>query len=267
MKLYSFLTNKYTLSVFILLFCLGVDIVLHKGMSRVILPESFTAERSARYYNTCDQQLIVKNKKWTKAVNTVEKLQQLDSASAGFEIDVYFDTGRDYFKVYHDTGVISELNLDTILQQYKSRNMTSSVWLDFKNLSAGNLSQSIAKAAALRRNYALANKMIIESSQPELLQSFCDSGFFTSYYLPFFNPYQMDEKALVEQIDLIAKQLQKTKVSALSGYYFQYPLMKKYFPNYPVLTWTDNSSISLVANSFNYSLLNDSQVKVVLFPD
>jgi len=245
----------------------GVDIVLHKGMSRVILPESFTAERSARDYLTCDQPLVVKDKKWIKGVNSIKRLQQLDSSLAGFEIDVYFDTSKNYFMVYHDSGVISELNLEAIMQQYQNRNMTASVWLDFKNLLAGNLYKSLKYISDLRHRYALKDKIIIESSYPELLQPFCDSGFFTSYYLPFFNPYKLNEKALIEKIDSIATQLQKNKVSALSGYYFQYPVMKKYFPTYPVLTWSDNSFMSLVTNSFNRSLLNDSHVKVVLFPD
>ncbi len=267
MKLYSFLTNKYTLSVIILLFCLGVDIILHKGMSRVILPESFTENRVAREYATCEQQLVVTNKKWMKAVNSVERLQQLDSSLGGFETDVYFDTIKNYFKVYHDSSTISELNLDAILQHYKKRNLNSSLWLDFKNLSVGNLQASLQYVSKIRQDYNLRNKIIVESSRPELLQPFCDSGFFTSYYLPFFNPYQMGEKALVAQIDSIAVRLQKNKVSALSGYYFQYPVMTKYFPKYPVLTWSDNSNISLVTNSFNRSLLSDSHVKVVLFAD
>lgn len=267
MKLTSFLTNKYTVSVLILLLCLGADIVLHKGMSRVILPESFTTERTAAIYATCNQLLVVKDKKWIKGVNTIAGLQALDTGLAGFETDVYFDTDKNDFLVYHDSAVISDQSLQGILQLYQSRSMTGSVWLDFKNLSPANVSKSLQHVVALRRKYALKHKIIIESSMPELLQPFCDSGFFTSYYVPFFNPYQIQEKELILAIDSISAQLKKYNVSALSGYYFQYPLLKKYFPKYPVLTWTDKSGISLVSNSFNRSLLNDSHVKVVLFPE
>lgn len=267
MKIYSFLTNKYTLSFFILLFCVALDIVLHKGMSRVILPESFTEKRGPMHFATCEQSLLVANKKWIKGVNTVARLAQQEVFLAGFEVDVYFDTAKNHFLVYHDSAVISGLDLETILQKYQSRNMTASVWLDFKNLSVYNLSQSLKHVSVLRQRYALQNKMIIESSAAQLLQPFCDSGFYSSYYIPFFNPYQVDEKTLVSMIDSISLQLKQYRVSALSGYYFQYPVLKKYFPRFPVLTWTGNSSLSLVANSFNRSLLNDQNVKVVLFPD
>jgi hypothetical protein len=76
----------------------------------------------------------------------------------------------------------------------------------------------------------------------------------------------MSEKELMLTVDEIATQLAAHKVSALSGYYFQYPFLKKYFPDYPILTWTEGSAISIVANYFNSNLLNDPQVAVVLFP-
>ena len=267
MKITSFLTNKYTLSVFILLFCLGVDILLHKGITRVILPESFTAQRTAGTYESCDKPLVVKDKKWVKGINTIGKLQQLDTLLAGFEVDVYFDTSKNSFLVYHDSTVISNLDLQDILQLYQSRQMTASLWLDFKNLSAENLQQSVRHVLGLRSRFGLQNKIIVESSKPALLQAYCDNGFFTSYYLPFFNPYLLKEKELVSTIDKINDDLKKYKVSALSGYYFQYPVVKKYFPSYPFLTWTDNPAISLVAHSLNRSLLNDAHVKIVLYPE
>jgi hypothetical protein len=238
MKKNNFLLNKYTLSLLILFVCLAADIILHKGMSRVLIPESFTAKRSARQFNRCEQPLSLTGKSWIKGVNTV----------------------------FHDSSGYSTLNIESILAVYKARNLSSSIWLDFKNLSAHNEKQSLNYIAALRKQYQLYNKLIVESSSPQFLQSFCDSGFYTSYYAPYFNPYRISEEELVNQLDSISKALDKYKVSSISGYYFQYPVLKKYFPNYPILTWTDKSSVSLVSKSFNKRLLDDSHVKVVLFP-
>ena len=108
--------------------------------------------------------------------------------------------------------------------------------------------------------------MIIESSSPANLTAFCDSGFFTSYYAPNFNPYQIQEDTLVNFIDIMANNLKKYRVTALSGYYFQYPVLKKYFPNFPILTWTDKSNISLITRVFNKHLENEQQIKIVLYP-
>lgn len=266
MKKNNFLTNKYTLSVFILLVCLAADIFLHKGMSRVMLPESFTDKRSPAKFLKCEQPLLITGKKWMKGINTVARIQELSSDAAGFEMDVYFDTAKNYLQVYHDTSVYALLNIEEILNQYKSRKLTSSIWLDFKNLGAGNEKISLQYINGLTKKYDLKNKLIIESSHPQFLQGFCDSGFFTSYYTPYFNPYKMSEEELVTQLDSMNAALNKYKVSALSGYYFQYPFLKKFFPNYPILTWTDNFSLSLVTNSFNKLMIADDHVKVVLFP-
>jgi hypothetical protein len=266
MKKNNFLTNKYTLSVFILLVCLIADILLHKGLTRVLLPDSFTEKRSPQNFIPCNQLLLVNKKEWIKAVNVVSKMEQISADAAGLEMDVYFDTAKNYLQLYHDSAGYSELDIETVLEVYKTRKLTSSIWLDFKNLSAANEIQSLKYISKLREQYGLQNKLIIESSSPQFLQSFCDSGFFTSYYIRFFNPYRISENELIAQIDTISAILKKYKVSALSGYYFQYPVMKKYFPNYPVLTWTDNSNISLISNSFNKILKSDVNVKVVLHP-
>lgn len=260
------LTNKYTLSVLIMLAYLATDIILHKGMSRAMLPASFTNMRIPQDFSKCEQPLFVKGKKWIKAVNTVKKIELLTTGAAGLEIDVYFDETKNYLHVYHDSAGYSQLNIEAILKVYQARKLSSSIWLDFKNLSAANEKQSLKYISFLRLKYKLQNKIIIESSFPEFLQSFCDSGFFTSYYTPFFNPYLCSQEMLNNHIDNISNVLNKYKVCALSGYYFQYPALKKYFPGYPILTWSDNTNFSFITNYFNRKLLNDTHVKVVLFP-
>ena len=246
MKKNSFIINKYTLSLLILLLCLGTDILLHKGVSRVIIPRSFTSKRIPQNFSRCERLLINSGKKWIKAINTVERITQLPTDEAGFEMDVYFDTAKNYLLVYHDSSENNRPKIEDILKVYKDRKLSSSIWLDFKNLSGINEKQSLAYILSLRRKYDLQNKLIVESSFPQFLQSFCDSGFFTSYYAPFFNPYLQTESEIIQTIDTISFNLKNYPTSALSGYYFQYPLLKKFFPNYPLLTWADNSGVSLV---------------------
>ncbi|MEO5943415.1 MAG: hypothetical protein ABIP30_14415 [Ferruginibacter sp.] len=266
MNIKSFLTNKYTLSLVILFACLFVDIILHKGMSRVIIPSSFTDKWTPQNITSCQNTLISSSKKWNKAIDNLTLIQNLPNDAAGFECDVYFDVRSNAFYVYHDSANISTLELDSLLSVYKKRDLTSSLWLDFKNLSAGNAQASLSKTIELRKKYNLTNKLIVESNNIKYLSSFCDSGFFTSYYTPYFNPYKIKEDDLVKDLALITENLKKYPVSALSGYYFQYPVLKRFFPNFPVLTWTDKSNISLISRYFNSHLENDDQIKVVLYP-
>ena len=266
MKKKKFLLNKYTVTVFILLAYFAADVFLHKGMSRVLFGSSFTDQRKPVMLNNCKQPLQVTGKRWVKAVNTISRINQLPADAAGFEMDVYFDTTKNCLLLYHDSTEYSTLRIEAVLGIYKTRSMTASIWLDFKNLSAANEQQSVKYIAALRNSYGLNNKLIVESPHPECLQSFCDSGFFTSYYTPFFNPYQENEAAVIDYIDSIKKQLEQYPVSALSGYYFQYPLLKKYFPDFPLLIWAADSKLSVVGYFFNSKLNTDEQLKVVLYP-
>lgn len=263
----GFLTNKYTLSVIILLTILATDILLHKGMSRTILPETFTGKRFAQAdIPLCKQTLQIKGKNWLKAINNIAKANALDSLSNGIEIDVYFDTAQNQFFVYHDSSAMSKTTLPEILSVINQKKINISVWLDFKNLFEYNTLPSLRHLVILRNEFQLNNKLIIESPNLQNLQAFCDSGFYTSYYTPFFNPYLEDESAQIKMIDSMASLLKKYRVSALSGYYFQTAFLKKYFPVFPILTWTDDSKLSLVNNVFNKKLEADDNVKIILHP-
>ena len=265
MKKKYFVPNKYTFLVLILLGWISSDVLVHKGNTRVLLPENFTAKRLPMLLERCEQPLIISNKKWIKAVDTISIIEKIPANAAGIEIDVYFDTAKNQLQVYHDSTRYAELTLETLLKIYKSRNLTASIWLDFKNLSEKNELQSLVYITNLRQQYQLNNKLIIESSLPKCLQSFCNNGFFTSYYTPFFNPYQIPETALIGYIDTISSNLKRYPTSALSGYYFQYPFLKKYFPDFPILTWADNPGLSLPGNIFDRVMQNDKQLKVVLY--
>lgn len=261
----GFFTNKYTLSVFILLAILATDVLLHKGMSRVILPEKFTDKRQPQKdLPICTADLQVKGKKWVKAINTPVQVLALDSNVNGLEMDVYFDTAQNEFRVYHDSTALSETTIEDVLDVVKERRLSVSTWLDFKNLSQHNKSQALKYLSGLKEKYNLGKRLIVESSDIVSLKTFCDSGFFTSYYVPFFNPYSLKENQMIAILDTMSADLKRYPVTALSGYYFQVPFLKKYFPVFPLLTWTEDSKVSLVNIYFNHQLENDKQVMVIL---
>ncbi|MFT3982072.1 MAG: hypothetical protein QM687_16510 [Ferruginibacter sp.] len=262
----GFITNKYTISVFILLAILATDIILHKGMSRVIIPENFTDKRSPQEgIARCNSELIIKEKKWRKAVNTPALAAVLDSSVSGFEMDLYFDTAKKSFYVYHDTSVISNVLIEDILQVVEQKRLAPSIWFDIKNLSEQNKNLVLEKVCALRSRFGLQKRMLIESPNISCLTTFCDSSFYTSFYTPFFNPYNEKEEALTQKIDSIAGLLKKYPVSALSGYYFQAPFLMKFFPGFPILTWADDAKISIVGNIFKYRLEHQQNISIVLY--
>lgn len=262
----DFIKNKYSVSVLILLGLLLTDFLLHKGMGRVMLPENFSDKITPYQLPVCERDLVKKEKEWIKAVNTVALMQQLDAKTNGLECDVYFDSVKNCFEVYHDSSAPSSLKLDSLLVAYQAKQLTANIWFDFKNLGSTNAGSALKEMIRLKNNFKLDKKLIIESSAAAPLKAFCDSGFFTSYYVPFFNPYEIKEEVLMKNIDSIRQHISQYPASAISGYYFQYPLLKKIFPTYPILTWADQPSASLIAYFFRQQLKNDDMIKVVLFP-
>lgn len=265
MQLIDFIKNKYTISLLILIACGATDIILHKGMSRVMIPSSFTDKIVPLYINPLNKKLSKHEKEWAQGINKPEAIKMLDSTVAGFEMDVFIDTTKRALYAYHDSDFNSHPLVMDLLSIYSQKKMKVPVWLDLKNLNQHNKQIALSLINVVRDSFSLKNKMIIESSSASSLNIFSNEDYFTSYYIPYFNPYLIKEPQLVNYIRCIADSLQKYPTAAVSGYYFQYPVLKKFFPNYPILTWSDQYKASVVAYTFNRQLRNDSMVKVILY--
>jgi len=258
--------NKYKLMVFIIGLYLLVDVLQHKGQARVLFPKEFPGSQYQviPYRNMSD--LTRRGKIWIKGVNTKEQLSRFDRDVAGFECDVYFDTASKSFNVHHDADKSIGYDLNELFQIYQQRNLQAGIWLDIKNLDRSNDIQALQNLLLLRDKYKLQNKILVESNHAEVLTSFCDSGFFTSYYVPFFNPYTMSNEKMKVWADSIASVISKAKVDALSGYYFQSSFLNHYFLKYPVLTWVDNAPFSLVNFLVQRKIAADTSVFILLKP-
>ena len=232
-----------------------------------MLPDTFIKNRAPADFNHCPNPLILHYKKWVKAIDSENAINNLPANTDGFEVDIYFDSSINSFYVYHDSAAMSSTRIGQLLDIYKHRNLSASIWFDLKNLNSANHNKALNAFITIRKNYNLKSKMIVESSNIKYLPAYCDSGFFTSYYTPFFNPYLLTENKLNHFADSISDNLKRYPVSALSGYYFQYPFLKKYFPNYPVLTWADQSRFSIVSFIFNRFLKQDDHLKIILYAE
>jgi hypothetical protein len=252
----AFITGLYLL----------VDVAQHKGQARVLFPGNFNGKAYGALHPAGNNVLMNRDKKWMKAVNSTERMNLLTEYNPGFECDVYFDTTTKTFEVHHDPGKSMGYRLDDLLKQYQQKKMQAGIWLDIKNLDEGNAASCLSSLIKIRNAANLQNRILVESDQPGLLNAFCDSGFFTVYYVPFFNPYQMNGNRQQLWADSIASQISRSKVNALSGYYFQSGFLKHYFPRYPVLTWVDNPSFSLVNYLFQRKINADTSIYIILKP-
>ena len=257
--------NKYKLIVFIIGLYIVIDVVQHKGLTRVLLPKTFPAYKTDTGFPQNKNTLINQNQEWDIAVNKKEFLNKINVNSSGFECDVYFDTVKNMFDVHHDVDNSSGLNLDSLLELYQQRELKASIWLDFKNLNDSNCKPAVTELIRLRQKYKLTNKLLVESHNGYLLNAFSDSGFYTSYYAPTFNPYQINDDEIKQWVDSISSAVSKSKLSALSGYYYQHPFLHHYFPNYPILTWAANDRFSLVSWLFKRKIAGSKEIFIALY--
>lgn len=258
--------NKYKLMGLTIILYLFADIAMHKGLTRVLLPKMFRAYKTDSSFPQNKNILINTNKEWVKAVNTKVALDKISKTNSGFECDVYFNEQRNIFEVHHDPDKETGFNLNDLLEAYKKRELQASIWLDLKNLGDSNYSSAVATLTELRNKYRLKNKLLVESSRADLLGAFSDSGFYTSWYTPMFNPYQIADKEVKYWVDSLSTVITRSKVNAMSGYYFQYPFLHHYFPNYPVLIWSANDKFSLVNWLFKKKIAADKDVFIALYP-
>ena len=257
--------NKYKLMAIIVGGYLLTDGLLNKGQLRVMFPKDFPEASLAVVRPDTVISLNHTGKEWVKAVNTVSLLKALPAGTAGIECDVYYENARSGFYVHHDPGIASQLNLDEWLSIYRERGLRSGIWLDLKNLRDSTHEKAFAELNRLRAKYGLAGKVLVESNHPELLQFFRNSGFYTAYYTPNFNPYAVSDDSLQKMAVRISTTLQRYPVNALTGYYFQHPFLHHYFPSYPVLTWSPKRRFSLVNWWFRRTVRADRSILITLY--
>ena len=193
-------------------------------------------------------------------------MEKVDKQSSGLECDIYFDGNKHGFDVHHDEDKSIGLNLDDLLQVYQQQVLQASIWFDFKNLSDSNAVQSLGELVRLQKKYGLFKKMLVESSRVDLLKQFSDSGFFTSFYTPMFNPYLISDDSIKHLVDSLSTLISNSAVNALSGYYFQCPFLQHYFPNYPILIWSPNDRFSLVNWWYKRKIISTKAVFIALYP-
>ena len=112
MKSKDYFRNKYFFGLAVILILTCVDILFHKGMTRVLIPDSFAKNISPADFSHCNNSLIQHSKNWVKAVDNETAMKKLDANIGGLEVDVYFDTTIHSFYVYHDSAGISSLTID-----------------------------------------------------------------------------------------------------------------------------------------------------------
>lgn len=206
------------------------------------------------------------DKIWVHRVNSIEKLQEVNSTFSGVELDVVFNSTGEVFDVNHPPAESIGLNL---LEYLKSNTESDlNFWLDFKNLSPENASQALKRLQFLCAELTISKKQfIVEATQPELLKLFAKNGFQTSYYLNWPGLYQLSEESLNETISQIKANI-FPELSYISSSYHDFELLNQHFPDQEKLLWlTENEtkfSSTIKEHWHRMEIANHPKTKVLL---
>ena len=125
-------------------------------------------------------------KVWVHHVNNIKRLQKLLPDFNGFECDVNYNNATNTFEVYHDSSEASGLQLEEYLKLPNTS--LKYFWFDFKNLDTANAGKALQLFNHVDFLYHIKQRVIIESSNPQALRTIADAGYFTSFYIPVFDP-------------------------------------------------------------------------------
>jgi hypothetical protein len=244
------------------LFLVGYVAAFSQG-ARLVLPRSFPPVAASA--STAPASVSFPGKRWVHRVNSIERARAVSVRYAGMEIDVHFDSARRCFDVGHEAAESVGLCVDSLIAAL-AEPRSHYYWLDFKNLDEANQQPALAELLRLQEEFGLAGLLVVESPSPSLLTAFTEAGLYTSYYLPTLDPRSADDSEISAHVAEVASALGRGKVNAISGYDFQYPVMREYFPHADKLLWENGrpGRLDLFARLHRQRLMRDPRVRVLL---
>lgn len=240
---------------------------LNHFLKRIIIPASILSLLTVYYYIPFKFEYSGNTHKiWAHRINSIERLEYTKKKYSGVELDIVFDKITNTYDINHPPAASIGLTLESYLSHlYPSQPI--GIWLDFKNLTEDNKNAALEKLLFLTKKFSLENShIIVESPCPELLDSFSDSGFQTSYYLPN-DLYKMPNEKLVKIILEINKNINLYPTSGISTNLNDYIIIAEHFPKYRKYLWSSKKTYALKFFS-NFTLtwkaLHDDTVAVLL---
>ncbi len=221
-------------------------------------------------------------------VNTLGMLRQLlRDGGSSFECDLMIVREDDScrFDVGHDAGTMAGMSLWEMLSNVERWRVREGIagpgkiWLDVKNLNAGNVDAALRRLRQLDRRFNLRERIIVETGwtgrEAALL---ADAGFHTSYYLPTDDLLAIwqsgSEVKRKRRARDIAAQVRQQRMAAVSFDHRLYPFVTQVLE--PLLperivyhTWLPGPRLrdpDFIDTMRKISSFHDARVRTILVP-
>ena len=208
------------------------------------------------------------HKLWLHRCNSLEKWNEKADSYDNIEVDVVWrnDTG---FDVTHDIDTSFNQKLPPFLQQLKASG--GKMWLDTKNLNTNNIARATDELNQLiAHNQLNKSQLIVESNDTNAINHLDKNGFYTSYYVNFDKPSELNENQIDSCLTMLQTIVDNTDCDAISFPSWWYDEIKEEMGNEDIdlLTWCHRTTqFELFVTPSCYEMLYDPQLKVILVKD
>lgn len=207
------------------------------------------------------------NKIWLHRCNSLEKLYEKEAKYPNIEVDIVIRNNH-IFDVTHDIDTTFNLKIASYFDYMQEKD--GRMWMDIKNLTSENKLSVLSRLNMLINHFEIEKeRLIIESSNWEALATFTENEFYTSYYVPFDEPDELDDEEIDSCINELQKIADSRAVRALSFPEDWYDEIKdKLDRPIDLLTWRHrDSQLEVLLTPSGRRMLNDPQLKVILVKD
>lgn len=207
------------------------------------------------------------NKIWLHRCNSLEKLYEKAAKYPNIEVDIVIRNNH-IFDVTHDIDTTFNLKIASYFDYMQEKD--GRMWMDIKNLTSENKLSVLSRLNMLINHFEIEKeRLIIESSNWEALAAFTENEFYTSYYVPFDEPDELDDEEIDSCINELQKIADSRAVRALSFPEDWYDEIKdKLDRPIDLLTWRHrDSQLEVLLTPSGRRMLNDPQLKVILVKD
>lgn len=207
------------------------------------------------------------DKIWLHRCNSLEKLYEKEAKYPNIEVDIVIRNNH-IFDVTHDIDTTFNLKIASYFDYMQEKD--GRMWMDIKNLTSENKLSVLSRLNMLINHFEIEKeRLIIESSNWEALATFTENEFYTSYYVPFDEPDELDDEEIDSCINELQKIADSRAVCALSFPEDWYDEIKdKLDRPIDLLTWRHrDSQLEVLLTPSGRRMLNDPQLKVILVKD
>lgn len=201
-----------------------------------------------------------KTKIWLNNVVSPEKLKKYATQYEGFELNALYDAKLKQFVIENNDAenVVTLDDMFAVIPDIGKKFF----WIDLKNLDFNNKDASLKELiAVVGRNILHKSNIIVESDNPEYLDTFAENGFLTSFYFPSL--YRVKKQDIRQVLEVAVDKYKKSTVDFISGDVRYFNFMDYYFPDAPKMYWNLGRDYKLI-NTF---VLKHSDTKVILNQD